>query len=242
MGSDPGAADAQMRPVHREGRLAFVHLSDIHFPEGDDSDLWELDADLRNELELELAAVVADRGPATHVLVTGDVAFSGKEEQYARAARWLQRITELSGCARTAVGVVPGNDDVDWDRAEHSKPLQLCHDKLRTSTAGEIDAVLTELIKDPDGGRLMFGPLENYNAFAFHFRCQVTPKAAYWERQFALNDGSLLRVLADSQVSESSDSTDARGRLVMGTSQVLMRREAGVADLTLERPSPRLAA
>jgi 3',5'-cyclic AMP phosphodiesterase CpdA len=92
--------------------IALAHLSDIHFHHELGGDVWDLDSELRHELELDLGRVTAELGPLRALLITGDVAFSGSTDEYAAAETWLGRITTLAGCREEDVWMVPGNHDV----------------------------------------------------------------------------------------------------------------------------------
>ena len=50
------------------------------------------------------------------VLVTGDLAFSGKEDEYEQVAEFLTALCDASGVDHKHVFSVPGNHDVDRDR------------------------------------------------------------------------------------------------------------------------------
>lgn len=90
----------------------FVHISDIHF--GQDGGTHGPHRDARNELLRDCATQNEALGPADGILVTGDIAFSGKHEQFARAGEWLDKLAEAAGCSpNTSVRVIPGNHDID---------------------------------------------------------------------------------------------------------------------------------
>jgi hypothetical protein len=50
------------------------------------------------------------------VLVTGDISFSGKRDQYGRAGFWLVDLCKAIACSEENVWMVPGNHDADRDR------------------------------------------------------------------------------------------------------------------------------
>src|SRR5258708_1425441 len=94
--------------------VSFVHLSDIHFGQEKGSQLVIHD-DVKRRL-VEDAASQAQQylgGRATGVIVSGDIAYSGKSSEYRQAAAWLDDLTAAIGCEQTAVQVVPGNHDID---------------------------------------------------------------------------------------------------------------------------------
>lgn len=120
--------------------------------------------DVKRELIADATEVVAalPQSESKGILVTGDVAFSGKTEQYDAAGKWLDALAEGIGCSIHQVQMVPGNHDVDRDKlsvggeqllayirgggpAEYEKvtltrsTAQLCFDGSRT-TAGSPSA------------------------------------------------------------------------------------------------------
>src|SRR5205823_4528909 len=95
--------------------LVFAHLSDIHFREGQVGDIHDADADLRNELERDLRRLRSKVPRFDGIVVSGDIAFSGQEEEYAYARSWLERIRELLACPPSGMMVTPGNHDVRRD-------------------------------------------------------------------------------------------------------------------------------
>ena len=65
--------------------LVFIHLSDIHFTMASDGQ-FDVDADLRLALEYDVAHIRPDLpGPVAAVVVSGDIAFSGRDEEYKAA-------------------------------------------------------------------------------------------------------------------------------------------------------------
>src|SRR4051812_47098129 len=93
--------------------LKFLHLSDIHFRKASD---FDLDKDLRNEIEEDLKRIIPKTGHLDAILVGGDVAFSGKNEEYEVAYEWLRKVCGLIGCLEENVLTVPGNHDVERDK------------------------------------------------------------------------------------------------------------------------------
>src|ERR1051326_7551315 len=91
----------------------FVHLSDIHFgQEKKDGSRITHDA-VRKALVADVAKMAAKRGRASRVLVTGDIAYAGKQTEYHTAAEWLEVLTDACQCNNTEVSTIPGNHDCD---------------------------------------------------------------------------------------------------------------------------------
>ena len=106
-----------------DNALIFVHISDIHFHKLS-GDQYDLDEDLRNELLLDVDAVTAEIGTPNGILVTGDIAFSGKPEEYVNAKAFLTELCERLGGSLADVWCVPGNHDVDQDRVQDNSILE----------------------------------------------------------------------------------------------------------------------
>ena len=204
----------------RTNGLRFAHLSDIHFHSQVGGDRWDLNADLRHELELDLKRLVADTGALDGILITGDIAFAATLEQYGQAADWIARIVSIVRCSEVSVWVVPGNHDVDRQVILGSPTIQGFHDRLRECPAEEIDEhIWRYLVSDGAGGEAFFAPMRNYNAFAARYECGVSASQPWWEDRLPIGDSGVnLRIpgMTSTIVSDQNDNADGR-RLVVGT-------------------------
>jgi formylglycine-generating enzyme required for sulfatase activity/3',5'-cyclic AMP phosphodiesterase CpdA len=96
------------------GPIRLLHLSDIHF-EADET--WERRAVLADLIPFVRDKVAVGGARPNLVLVTGDVAASGKVEEYERAEAFLLELMDVLGLeARDHLFIVPGNHDVDRKR------------------------------------------------------------------------------------------------------------------------------
>lgn len=90
--------------------VAWLHLSDFHFvADGDEFSQREATRALRDDV----VARVAQGPPISFVLVTGDIAFSGRPEEYERAGQFLVELAHDIGMSAASFFFVPGNHDVD---------------------------------------------------------------------------------------------------------------------------------
>jgi predicted phosphodiesterase len=220
-------------------RLILIHLSDIHFHQRRSGGTYDLDKDLRNELERD-AKKMADRLGRVHgILVTGDIAFAGKADEYDKALEWLRLMCGRVGCPEEKVWTTPGNHDVDRAVIMQSVTLQSLHKELRPKDPNGVDEAIRRLMDDPEASSLLYRSLKNYIEFAAKFGCQIGPNSPHWEHDLRLNDGSSLRLrgLNSTLVSDNLDD-DAEYRLVLGTMQSLLTREEGVEYVTLCHQPP----
>lgn len=214
-------------------RLLFLHLSDIHFCRRRDEG-YDLNSDLRNELERDVSRLRDKLGDAAAILVTGDIGFSGKADEYKIASDWLKTLAELAGCRSENVWTTPGNHDVDRSVVSGSAVLEDMHRNLRPNDPAAVDENLDRYLQDPIASEWLFRPLQKYNDFASGFGCQIGPSRLVWTQDLALNDGSTLRLrgLNSTLVSDHRDRVTT-GKLILGSRQYLLRAEEGVEYLTL---------
>ncbi len=95
-----------MRPIY------WLHISDIHVRL---SDAWSQDVVLTAMCE-QIAQQRASGTSADFILATGDLAFSGKADEYARAVEFFDALSTASGVPKEYIFCIPGNHDIDRDR------------------------------------------------------------------------------------------------------------------------------
>ena len=112
--------------------LTFLHLSDIHFQNKIAGGKFDLDIDLRNELERDAQKLCRDLNvDVDAILITGVIAFAGKAEEYQIARDWLDQLCKKVNCDFSEkIYVVPGNHDVDQDIIAESRGIltRIIHD------------------------------------------------------------------------------------------------------------------
>jgi 3',5'-cyclic AMP phosphodiesterase CpdA len=114
-----------------------LHLSDVHFagrgelgtPEArhrffEGPDTQRLIGELREEL---VAGAAALELPAErlHVVVSGDLAWTGTEEEFDQAKEFLAELVEMLGIGRERVHIVPGNHDLNWNLSTANRARRL---------------------------------------------------------------------------------------------------------------------
>lgn len=216
-------------------RLVFVHLSDIHFDRRRSAAL-DLDSELRSRLESDCAEMAERLGSPVGILVTGDVAYCGAKDEYERAEEWLQKVSRVTGVHIESVFVTPGNHDVDRSKVAESRVIRDMHERLRGCPKEEVDELLREYLEDRDFPDMLYRPIAEYNNFAAKLGCALRPPPSpmYWEEDFPLNDGSILRLRGlNSTLISDRDDDEGAGRLILGSFPLSFENEGGVEYMTL---------
>ena len=211
--------------VHR-----FLHLSDIHFGQEKDGSLVKHDH-IRDELVRDAEGLAKKRGPASRILVTGDISYSGTAEEYKTASQWLEKLTGACGCDETHVSTIPGNHDCD--RKAISNQAKMVYATLRASGPELVQAQLHEINADGEAANPFLPKLHAYRQFANGFGCDFeSPARPLWLRYFELPGGIRLKFLGLTSV-QVSDKDDAVGKMVLGNQQYTIAEEANVINIAL---------
>jgi len=94
-------------------KVALVHFTDIHFT---------IKTDLNAKIHPFCQALIKDlRGiNNAYLILSGDIAFSGKEEEYEKAKKFISTITQLIVAQLTSIVIkyiiVPGNHDCNFEK------------------------------------------------------------------------------------------------------------------------------
>lgn len=210
--------------------MLLLHLSDIHFRNSEFKTSQDPHYHLRNELLRDAEEQCRTLGPPDAIIVSGDIAFSAKHEEYTFATEWLETLCHNCGCEMENVFVVPGNHDVDRATAD-SYMVQLIHNAIK-NTPNSIDEIMKQM-QDPQAQSLLYESLNNYNEFATQFFCSLyPPDRTRVSRDLKLNDGSILRLWGLNSTVVSS-SKDKKGDLFLDSASLQITNEDGVVNLVV---------
>ncbi|HEY1528529.1 MAG TPA: metallophosphoesterase [Candidatus Angelobacter sp.] len=214
--------------------LIFLHLSDIHFVKNFSGESkYDLDASLRHALEQDIEKLMDHIDHVDGILISGDIAFGGKVEEYETARTWLKKLAEILGCDPGYVWSVPGNHDIDQSVQKDMSILLDTYEMLRKSK--KLDDDLHEKLTGKLDGPLMFQPLKNYHEqFGMKYGCPTSPREPWWEDELPLNDGSALRIrgMNSAIISSAKDHRDT-AKLILGSAQTEYKPEKNIVYLTL---------
>lgn len=192
----------------------FIHLSDIHFGQEKDGGLVVTNDDAKKRLLDDAAAEVAKLGrSASGVIVTGDIAYSAKYEEYAKAGEWLDQLAGRVGCSRLDIQMVPGNHDMDRDAITPVVKFHL--DSIREHG----DKMLDMLLDDEGQREALYERFAAYRDFSSGYGCDLDVGGAYSaDVAVAVAPGRTVRFVKLNSALICSRKDD-KGKLILGARQ-----------------------
>ncbi len=208
----------------------FVHVSDIHFGQEKD-DRVHIHADVKQQLisdAKEVISGIAD-GVAHGILVTGDIAQSGKWAEYEEAGKWLDKLAASIGVEIHRVQMVPGNHDLDRTKLSFSGRQIL--DYIRAGGSKEYE----EILNNPTDRAALFARLEDYGRFSFGYDCPLNNEGAFAsEIEVSLAPGRAIRFIRfNSSLLCHGQEGDMSPELMIGARQFTIPRTHGVENVVL---------
>ena len=200
--------------------LTFLHLSDLHITTKDAGTQFDRDLKIRDALLDDLGK--EGRTNFDAILVTGDVAYHGRADEFARAKAWFEEVRTKTNSDPDALFVVPGNHDVNQGTVFRSSALWDLHQALRAAknSPEERLASLDAKLKDPSLDFL--AALKEYSAFAQEYDCPTSCKELAWVQFLnsgkTLQDGTVIRFHGLNSAL-LSDAVDTKANLLLGDFQ-----------------------
>jgi predicted phosphodiesterase len=208
----------------------FVHVSDIHFGQEKD-DRVHIHADVKQQLIADAKEIVSKiaGGVAHGILVTGDIAQSGKREEYEDAGIWLDELAANVGVEIHRVQMVPGNHDLDRTKLSFSGKHILDH--IRAGGTKEYE----EILNNPTDRAALFARFEDYDRFSFGYNCPLNNQGAFAsEMEVNLAPGRAIRFIRfNSSLLCHGEERDEHPELMIGARQFTIPRTIGVENVVL---------
>ncbi len=156
--------------------MLFLHLSDIHFKKAEVGRPDDPNLALRSDIIRDVRRMRKEIGRrADGVLLTGDIAFAGRAEEYVFAYTWLEeKLCPEAGCEIDEVFVIPGNHDIDR-HAENDPAQNMAREALRNQPVTQVNDCLRQWMCSKIASDVIFGPIQEYNRFAAKFLCLLKP-------------------------------------------------------------------
>jgi predicted MPP superfamily phosphohydrolase len=205
-------------------------LSDIHFIE--DADL-DVDTELRDAVIRFASKVRGDFGEIDAIAVTGDIAYSGKTEEYARAGNFLRNLGSALGTPR--IFVIPGNHDIFLPATNNADQRHWRSQPRRKSiSAAERDRSLTQLLADAKSANGLMEPLQNYLDFASTYSCGFKAQPPLWRSDpISLGSQYAVRFYGLTSVLVSDGNDDVDGLILGGVQSSLVARTEDIVNISL---------
>ena len=216
--------------------MLILHISDIHFQSPGCLDPWRDPHNaIRTRMTNDLAEQVVRLGKVGALLIGGDVAFKAAADEYATALTWIQELSNVCGCPKERIFVVPGNHDVDRKLIETNVSIQNVQAAISSAASARRDSVLERQLSDEQSGQNLFLPHAEYNLFAAQFGCQIWPGKPHWHQDIELEDGVNLRIygLTSTLLSGRGGLDDNKGDLFLGIRQTVLNPVPNTANLVL---------
>jgi 3',5'-cyclic AMP phosphodiesterase CpdA len=94
--------------------MLMLHISNIHFKKGEVGEPDDPNKGLRDDLIEDVKYMRGRLGAPGMVLLSGDIAYAGRQEEYDFAYSWLgKELCPAARCDIENVISIPGNHDID---------------------------------------------------------------------------------------------------------------------------------
>ncbi|MFZ1829355.1 MAG: SUMF1/EgtB/PvdO family nonheme iron enzyme [Candidatus Competibacteraceae bacterium] len=195
--------------------LTWLHISDIHFGHGREARHRVDQKIVCDEILGDAGEVVQKLGPPDLILVTGDIAFKADPKEYEQAMQWLERLMETVNTDKKFLYLVPGNHDVNRNKALSSFSCKTIHQHLRKNPSD-----LDELLGEPEEMAPIWSKLEAYSEFATAFAApKLTPENPYWVCQRDTALGKIVITGLNTNLLSFDDQDDPKN-LALGARQL----------------------
>ena len=218
--------------------MLLLHVSDIHFrlpycrsPDQDPNRPY------RTLVLQDVRARVTELGTsADAILIGGDIAFEGAQEEYEAAMDWFRELAHVSGCELDRIFTVPGNHDVNREVTRSKPAVRNAQSAIARADCRRREREFLSQIRDEHTACALLSPLTEYNSFAKHFNCQVyLPDRLHWKQDLELENGATLRMhgLTSTLLSGPEGKSDTRGELYLSPLQTVLDPVDDVVNLVL---------
>jgi 3',5'-cyclic AMP phosphodiesterase CpdA len=198
--------------------ITWLHLSDLHF-RADKLHRWNEDVVLHALLDDVAQRIKQDDLRPDFVVVTGDVAFSGKPAEYNLARTFFDDLLQTTSLGTDRLFLVPGNHDVDRKRI--GVTAELLGPTLSTRDA------INKVLDDAATRHTFMKRFEGYAAFVDDylgsysaFNDEAVDVEGYFYTQCLNLAGQQIAILGLNSAWLAQGGEEDRNKLVLGERQV----------------------
>ena len=202
----------------------FVHLSDIHFGQEREGGALAINTDARRQLLKDAADVVAalPQGRASGIIVTGDVAYAGKQKEYVDAGNWLDQLAECVGCEPSDIQLIPGNHDIDRGKIAGAAAWML------ETIYRDGEAALDQFLGSDVDREVLYSRFHAYRPFADAYQCPLDCAGENSaDRRVELSAHRALRFVRMNSALICTKDQEEYGNLLLGARQRVLHEAAG---------------
>lgn len=134
--------------------MVLLHLSDIHF--GRDNPKYKVNDEFSNKNRILQDLILSIKGnqlKPEHIIVTGDIAWFGKKEDFDEALLWFNELLTSIGLSGSDITFCPGNHDVNRSYGNYMTDLNC------------VDVDMLDELYQYEFVHKMEAPLYNYEKF-----------------------------------------------------------------------------
>ncbi|MEV4778402.1 metallophosphoesterase [Burkholderia sp. LMU1-1-1.1] len=217
-----------------------AHISDIHFKVSPNQIGHDPNEQMRDEMIRDLEKKVAEWGKLDAIIVSGDIAFAGRKDEFSLAKEWLKEILSRTNSHDAKIIVCPGNHDIDRSVLKAQPLIEDGHSAIRASpTNVKRESELLRRLGVEATRDLFYRALENYNDFSQQYNCSfyATKENYSWHHDLLLDDGSKLRIRGLNSTTLCGQQ-DVKGQLYIGRAAWNLKREDGIEYLVFAHHPP----
>lgn len=143
--------------------IRFLQISDIHFTDvtGNDDD-YKL---MKGKFLEDIGVCKGLMGKVDRILICGDIAFAGMDNQYKEARAFIDNICKNTGCED--ILLVPGNHDKKWD--VYKRARMMMRDSLLKGKSTKL--LLESKVNEPMAVGILLAPFKQYYKLALDNTC-----------------------------------------------------------------------
>lgn len=171
-------------------KLSFIQMSDIHFRKHS-GDPYDVDNPIRKAAINDLANAKQHLDKVDGLLICGDIAFSGQEDEYKVALDFIDEVAGYIDIPRTKVFCVAGNHDVDQNLIKRSMSIQGVQQMLVEQDREDwqkTDTLLRNIQQDVLVEDILYQALKEYNAAFGEMASNYTADRPNWEHSIDLDE------------------------------------------------------
>lgn len=220
--------DLRLRQIRKT--VTWLHISDLQFRASDDYDATVIlqallhDIAERNEQDMLRPDMV---------FVTGDIAFSGKPEEYYQARRFFDDLLRTTGLSKDRLFLVPGNHDVDRSQSG----LVVNQIGPTVTSQQKVDRPLVDLI----GHGSLFAKFRGYAAFVGDYlgsHLSLDNEIPFYVQTLTLAGQKIAVLGVNSTLLPGEDAEDSGGLAIRSQLQTALEKikEADLRVAVLHHP------